>query len=112
MNEDDRVSLREFILVQLRAVEARFAQYVEHNSEQLRRTEMELNRRLEGMNEFREENRQLTNKFVIKEQYETRHEDLIRRISELEKNKNVREGQLALILVLITIVIAIIKYFH
>jgi len=97
MTDDDRVTLREFMLVQLEAVEERFAQFIRYSEDRLSRTEKDLERRLEGMNEFRAQLEKQTRNFVTREYYETKHELIERRITELEKLRNVREGQLTMV---------------
>lgn len=57
----------------------------------------ELDRRLEGMNEFREQLRAQANTFMTIKEYDIAHKELERRIRALEENKSNLEGRMWII---------------
>jgi len=112
VNNDDYVSLRDFMETQFESIEKRFAQYIEYNNREISSTRRDLDRRLEGMNEFRRQLDAQADTFVTKEAFK----DVIRRITDLEKTKYTREGQIALTSALIgffmLVVALIVKWFR
>jgi len=72
----------------------------------------ELERRLEGMNEFREQLRSQANTFVIREANDVMNKEMERRVRIIETNRSNLEGRMWVIptiIVLIQIAIVIFK---
>lgn len=113
MNDDEVVLYREFQQA-LAAIERRFVQFlenhareVERNERELARTQADLNRRLEGMNEFREQLRLQAATFVTRELYEPNHTELRRRLDMLEQKQANFAGRAFATAAVIGVVIAL-----
>ncbi len=109
MSDDDGVALREFILVQLKAVEQRFADWIRYSEDRLARTERDLERRLESMNRFRDDLTEQAGTFITREAYELRHDALDRRIATLESTWAKIGGGLAVLVVVLELVLRLWK---
>ena len=64
----------------------------------------ELDRRLEGMNEFREQLKNQASTFLIRESYDISHKTLEERVRNLEVQKSNLEGRLWIIPTIIVII--------
>ena len=70
----------------------------------------ELDRRLEGMNEFREQLKNQAATFIIRESYEISYKGLERRLRVLETKKSNLEGRLWIIPTIIVIIQIVLIY--
>lgn len=73
MTEDERVSLRDFMEEKFKAVEERFT--IVDAALTLARTQLE--KRLEGMNEFREALKESQDRNITKDEYGSQHQRLV-----------------------------------
>lgn len=96
----DSVTLREYLESRLEAVEK--ATYLAANT---------LEKRLEGMNEFREALKSQTNLFVTRTEIENQFGKLGDDIRELRESKAMLEGKASQLYVTITFVISLISLF-
>ena len=96
-NDNDEVSLKEYIDIKINSME----RAVDVASQGM-------NKRLEGMNEFRQQLKDQTNTFLTRNEYETKHTLLADKISDLRESRAEMAGKASQKSVNITLLISIL----
>jgi hypothetical protein len=68
-----------------------------------------MDRRLDGMNEFREQLKDQASKFLTKDVYESKHELIVQQINDLNISKAVLEGKASQKSMFITMAVSIVS---
>jgi len=74
------IDTKEFIEMKINHLEEKMDIIFEKNQTALKQANTEMNRRLDGMNEFREQLNNQAKTFMTKPEYESKHEGLIERV--------------------------------
>ena len=97
MSDDEhKVSLRDHFEKQIEWVDRYFERRVEDAQERVDKAEQQLNKRLEGMNEFRDTLKDQASQFITKRE----HEAVESRISAIERALSSAQGRGAIVTVL------------
>jgi hypothetical protein len=84
-NKTDAVTLREYFCTKLSALEDRIELNLKLNQIALDKSENAINVRLEGLNEWRVQNKDERSKFITNEVYEAKHSLIESKIEALQK---------------------------
>jgi septation ring formation regulator EzrA len=94
--ESDKVSLREHLQEQIRSVDRYFTVQLAMSREAIQKAEEQLNKRLEGMNEFRDTLKDQASKFATQDQLQS----IEKRLQAIERNLSSGEGRTSIVTVL------------
>lgn len=102
------ISLREHVDAQIRWVDRYFEARILGLAELITKAESELNRRLEGMNEFRDALKDQAGRLATKTELDLRMGQLEKRIYDVEISRAVNTGKIAMISALASIVVSVV----
>ena len=101
------INIREFVHSEVDHLEQKMNITHLKNDEALRSAKDEMNRRLEGMNEFRKQLEKQTVTFLSREEYEAKHQLINHKIEGLSKMVYIGVG----ILIVVQIAIGVVLHF-
>ncbi len=102
------VNIRDFVHSEVNHLEEKMIITNAKNDEALKSAKGEMERRLEGMNEFREQLDRQATTFISRSEYDVKHENIVQKIDSISKMVYIGVGILVVVQVVIGIVIDLI----
>lgn len=102
------VSLREYLESQIKWVDRHFASQVLTIQEKTSQAREQIDKRLEGMNEFRDTLRDQAGRLATKDEIDVRSKEFDRRLKELELTKARTEGKAAIIAAIVSVAASVV----